>query len=78
MSTTLDDLARQIPTELSRLDGRIGALEDRIGALETRVSSFASGISHARSKGARRRRTRADAARRPVWRRFTRAAASES
>ena len=45
MSTTLDDLARQIATEFSRLDDRIGSLEDRIGALETRVSSLASGIS---------------------------------
>ena len=45
MSTTLDDLARQITTEFSRLDGRIGSLDDRIGALETQVSSLASGIS---------------------------------
>lgn len=44
MSTTLDDLARQIVTEFSRLDGRIGSLEDRIGALETRINSLASGI----------------------------------
>lgn len=45
MSTTLDDLARQIVTEFTRLDGRTGSLEDRIGALETQVSSLASSIS---------------------------------